>query len=86
MTDRWRGGTPVIASRIDGNLGLLGDDWPATFPVGDDAALAAQLLSARDDPAMLPGLCDRAARRAPLFTAEAEAAAPRRIAGGLLPA
>lgn len=34
-------GTPVLASRIPGNIGLLGEDWPAFFPVEDHHALAA---------------------------------------------
>ena len=79
-----RAGTPVLASAIDGNLGLLGDDWPATFPVGDDAGLAALIAQARDDPAMLPRLARAAAARAPLFAPEAERAAVCDIAGTLL--
>ena len=79
-----RAGTPVLASAIDGNLGLLGDDWPATFPVGDDARLAALIAQARDDPAMLPRLARAAAARAPLFAPEAERAAVCDIAGTLL--
>lgn len=81
-----RSGTPAIASRIDGNLGLLGDDWPATFDAGDDAALAALLQRARDDAAWLQGLRDRAAGRAALFTPEAETAALRAVVGALLQA
>ncbi|MCW5612019.1 MAG: TIGR04348 family glycosyltransferase [Rubrivivax sp.] len=79
-----RSGTPVIASAIDGNLGLLGDDWPAVFAPGDDAALAALLERARDDADMLPALQARAAARAPLFAPAAEAAALRRVVDGLL--
>ena len=79
-----RSGTPVIASRIDGNLGLLGSDYTGTFPVGDDAALAALLQQARDDPAMLPDLMRQGHLRAPLFTPEAEAATLHRIVAGLL--
>ena len=81
-----RSGTPVIASRIDGNLGLLGDDWPATFEVGDDAALATLIERARDEPAMLVDLQRRAAERARLFAPEAERAALMRIVRGLTPA
>lgn len=81
-----RSGTPVIASRIDGNLGLLGDDWPATFDVGDDAALATLIERARDEPAMLADLQRRAAERAPLFAPEAEREALMRIVRGLLDA
>ncbi|MBX3600429.1 MAG: TIGR04348 family glycosyltransferase [Rubrivivax sp.] len=79
-----RSGTPVVASAIDGNLGLLGADWPAVFAPGDDAALAALLERARDDADMLPALQARAAARAPLFAPAAEAAALRRVVDGLL--
>jgi putative glycosyltransferase (TIGR04348 family) len=81
-----RSGTPVIASRIDGNLGLLGDDWPATFEVGDDAALATLIERARDEPAMLADLQRRAIDRAPLFSPEAERAALMRVVRGLIEA
>jgi len=43
-------GVPVIASAISGNIGLLGDDYPAYFPVADEAALAAQLARAQREP------------------------------------
>ncbi|WP_088280085.1 selenoneine biosynthesis selenosugar synthase SenB [Ideonella sp. A 288] len=60
-------GTPVLASRIDGNLGLLGDDYAGCFDLGDDAALASLLQRCRDDPAWLPRLHAQCAARAPLF-------------------
>ena len=37
-------GVPTIATRIDGSVGLLGEDWPALFEVGETAALS-ELLS-----------------------------------------
>ena len=79
-----RSGTPVVASRIDGNLGLLGSDYTGAFPVGDDAALAGLLLQARDDPDMLPHLMRQGSLRAPLFAPAAEAATLHRIVAGLL--
>ena len=33
-------GVPVLASRIPGNVGLLGEDYAGYFPVGDERALA----------------------------------------------
>ncbi len=86
IVEALRSGTAVIASRIDGNLGLLGDDWPATFEVGDDAALATLIERARDEPAMLADLQRRAAERAPLFSPEAEHAALMRVVGRLIEA
>ena len=80
-----RSGTPVIASRIDGNLGLLGEDHPALFEPGDDAALAALLARARDDPAWLRALAERSAACSPRFSPEAEARALLGLLAGLLP-
>ncbi len=74
-----RSGTPVIASRIPGNLGMLGADYPALFAVGDAGGLAALLARARDDPAMLESLRVHCARRAPLFEPARERACLRRI-------
>lgn len=44
-------GIPVIASDIPGNRGLLGEDYPAYYPVGDEAALATLLYRAENTPA-----------------------------------
>jgi putative glycosyltransferase (TIGR04348 family) len=42
-------GTPVIASRIPGSVGLLGEKYPGYFPAGDTKALAELLLRAESD-------------------------------------
>ncbi|MBT9595400.1 MAG: TIGR04348 family glycosyltransferase [Vitreoscilla sp.] len=77
-------GTPVIASRIPGNIGLLGEGYGGYFPLGDGAALAALLQRARDDAAMLPGLAAQCAARAPLFAPEHERRALRALLSELL--
>jgi putative glycosyltransferase (TIGR04348 family) len=41
---------PVIASRIPGLIGTLGEGYPGYFPVGDTRALAEQLKRAETDP------------------------------------
>lgn len=56
-------GVPVLASRIDGNVGLLGDDYPGYFPVGKTAALAALMVRAERDAHFYRAL-QRALRRA----------------------
>jgi putative glycosyltransferase (TIGR04348 family) len=43
-------GVPVIASRISGNIGMLGADYPGYFPLENDAALAQLLLRAETEP------------------------------------
>jgi putative glycosyltransferase (TIGR04348 family) len=72
-------GLPILASRIDGNVGLLGTDYPAYFPVGDTQALARLLQRIEGDPRFLATLHRAIARRAPLFTPEREVAAWRRL-------
>ena len=67
-------GVPVIASRIAGNTGLLGDDYPGYFPVGDDAALAVLLDRAMSDNAFLEGLGQCVQRRRALVEPAAERA------------
>ncbi len=42
-------GVPTLASRIPGAVGLLGEDYPGYFSVGDDAELAMLLARAEDD-------------------------------------
>ncbi|RVT54041.1 selenoneine biosynthesis selenosugar synthase SenB [Rubrivivax albus] len=62
-----RRGTPVLASRIPGNVGMLGADYGGYFPPGDATALATLLQRARDEPAMLKALAVQCDERAPLF-------------------
>jgi putative glycosyltransferase (TIGR04348 family) len=47
---------PILATRIPGSIGVLGEDYPGTFAVGDDAALAELLLRAETDAAYLADL------------------------------
>ncbi len=77
-------GTPVLASRIDGNLGLLGKAYPGVFDWGDAGALAALLVQARDNVAMLPSLQAACARRAPLFHPDHERQTLRGLLAPLL--
>jgi putative glycosyltransferase (TIGR04348 family) len=70
-----RSGTAVLASGIDGNVGLLGEDYEGYFPVGHATALAHLIASVRDVPGMLEGLRTQVSRRAPLFDPLREQAA-----------
>ena len=65
-------GVPVLASRISGNIGMLGRDYEGYFPVGDDAALAALLERASREARFLARLRAQCARRATLFSPERE--------------
>ena len=49
-------GVPVIASDIPGNRGLLGDDYPGYYPVGDAKALALRLQKAELEPSFYKSL------------------------------
>ncbi|MBK7061617.1 MAG: TIGR04348 family glycosyltransferase [Rubrivivax sp.] len=77
-------GTPVLASRIDGNLGLLGSDYEGVFDCGDAAGLATLLQRCRDEPAMLARLLSQCERRRPLFAPERERATLQHLVAELL--
>ena len=68
-------GTPVLASRMSGNLGMLGDDYPGYFAVGDAHSLAAAIVRAQRDAAFIASLNEQCASRARLFSPGAERAA-----------
>jgi glycosyltransferase involved in cell wall biosynthesis len=69
-------GTPVLASRIAGNVGMLGADYGGYFNPGDAAGLSTLLRQARASQGQPDGLLARlaaqCAARAPLFAPQAE--------------
>jgi putative glycosyltransferase (TIGR04348 family) len=72
-------GVPILASCMDGNVGLLGDDYPAYFAVGDTRALAGLLRRVENEPAFVRELGKAVRRQAPLFRPSREIAAWRRL-------
>ena len=70
---------PILASRIDGSVGLLGRDYPGYFPVGDTVALARLLHRVESEPRYLSRLQHAIARRAPLFRPAREKAACKKL-------
>ena len=66
--------TPVLASRIAGNVGMLGAAYDGYFDWGDAAALAKLMVRCRDEPTFLAHLATQCAIRAPLFAPQAERA------------
>ncbi len=60
-------GTPVIASRIPGNLGILGEGYPGYFRAGNTTELAQILIKAETDTAFLRHLKQNCKNLAPLF-------------------
>jgi putative glycosyltransferase (TIGR04348 family) len=65
-------GIPVIASDIPGNRGLLGDAYPAYYPVGDKVALSELLIKAESNPAFYQKLCKGIAGRQNITKPELE--------------
>ena len=70
-------GTPVLASHIPGNVGMLGSDYDGYFPPDDPAALVQRLREVRagqQSPGggVLARLHAQCQLRAPLFEPEAE--------------
>jgi len=68
-------GVPVLASRISGNLGLLGSGYPGYFPVEDDAALARLITRVADNPAFYARLKALVRSLRPMVAARNEARA-----------
>ncbi len=80
-----RSGTPVLASQVPGNVGMLGADYAGYFPQGDAPALAALVARLRAEQAqgvadgLLGRLQAQCEARAPLFDAAAERTALLRL-------
>jgi putative glycosyltransferase (TIGR04348 family) len=68
-------GVPVIASYIAGNVGMLGENYPGYYPVGDEKALARLLELTETDATFHELLKARCAKRRPLTLPERERAA-----------
>jgi putative glycosyltransferase (TIGR04348 family) len=50
VTEALAARVPIIASRIPGNIGMLGADYAGYYPLGDERALARLLWRAESDP------------------------------------
>lgn len=71
-------GTPVLASRVSGNVGMLGDNYPGYFEPGNATQLAALLRECKQTQTHADGLLAQLTQacqaRAPLFQPEREQA------------
>lgn len=72
-------GVPVVASRISGNVGMLGEDYPGYFTLGDAADCAEILRRAECDDEFYQRLVQACAQRCLNFLPEREATAIRAI-------
>jgi len=81
-------GTPVLASRIPGNVGMLGPDYGGYFPPGDAGALVDGLRRCRQDmdrpDSTLAALQAQCSLRCQWFEPAAERAALRAVIEELL--
>jgi len=79
VTEAIAAGVPVLSTRIDGSLGILGDDYPGYFEVGDAAGLAALLTRCEAEPSFLAELRTRVAELRPLVEPARERASWRAL-------
>ena len=78
-------GLPVLASRIAGSVGILGDDYPGYFEVGDTAQLARLMVRCETDPVFLADLTKRCRSLAQYFDPALEQASWRKLLEELFP-
>jgi len=76
-------GLPVLASDIPGNIGMLGEDYPGYFPLGDERSLARLLSRAESDAEFYAELVSHGQRRRPLMRPEQEASRLRQAVAEL---
>jgi putative glycosyltransferase (TIGR04348 family) len=67
-----RAGVPVAASRVPGNVGMLGRGYPGYYRFGDERALARLIERASSDPRFYANLRAGLAARRRLFAPAAE--------------
>jgi putative glycosyltransferase (TIGR04348 family) len=78
-------GTPVLASRVSGNVGMLGADYPGYYPLADHAALALLIAQAKHDAVFYRRLKAALRVRRALFAPAAERRALLGVVRELLP-
>jgi len=78
-------GLPIIASNIDGNVGLLGEDYEGYYALNDTQGLAALLQQAETNPKFLKRLAAQGKKRQALFKPEVEIAAWSKLINEIKP-
>lgn len=74
ISEAFANAVPVIASRIPGNIGMLGSSYRGYFTLGAEQELARLLYRAESDRAFYRVLARQCAARAPLVAPEREQA------------
>jgi putative glycosyltransferase (TIGR04348 family) len=72
VSEAIQAGVPVIASKVSGNIGMLGHDYGAYYKLSDAKALAKQIARVMDDAQVLDGLRRQVVARRPRITRAAE--------------
>lgn len=83
VSEAMAAGTPVLATRVAGSVGLLGPDYPGYVEVGDAEGLAAALHRAETDPGFYDELCARTGEGRALIEPARERAGWERLLSGL---
>ncbi len=79
-------GVPVLSTRIDGSVGILGADHPGYFAAGDAAGLADLLVRCERDAEFRRALQARSTLLRPMIEPAREADAWRELLGDIVPA
>lgn len=79
VTEAIAAGVPVISTRIEGSLGILGDDYPGYCAVGDADDLARAISRCEREPGFLDELRRRVVALQPLIAPERERASWREL-------
>ncbi|MCH2182027.1 MAG: TIGR04348 family glycosyltransferase [Mariniblastus sp.] len=70
---------PILSTRISTTCGMLGNDYPGLFPVGDRRKLARLLERSESDPGFYRKLLEATRRLKPRFAPRSELAAWRKL-------
>jgi putative glycosyltransferase (TIGR04348 family) len=75
--------TPVIATRVEGITGLVGDDYAGLFPVGEATALASLLTRIENENGFFDELSQSCRQLAPVFAPAEEVQSWKQLIAGL---
>jgi glycosyltransferase involved in cell wall biosynthesis len=78
--------TPILATAISGNIGMLGADYPGLFPVGDTKRLTELLIALETNTAFRDQLIERGRALAPTYSPLNERKCLAALIAGLDPA
>jgi len=76
-------GIPVIASRIDGSVGLLGAEYPGLFTAGDTQSLANLMFRMELDGSFCAELQEHCLKLKPLFEPQRELQSWKQLLAGI---